>query len=270
MARTLGISIKGISPVGEVKDNKRLFKKAPKFVSARRWSDMKVLKISLLLLMAFSLTTTICYAQTAEDYFDKGIDYGVAGKFEKAQQEFTKALETDPFYAPATLGLNLSEDALKGRIKVETAVHLFKGIVYLKKGMYDEAIAECKDALEINPNLAEAHNNLAVSYYYKGKYKLAIKHCDRAIELGYEVHPELLKALEPDPPRYRFGWQVEILYNPSSPNNAKIKSFISLWGGVVGIGILGLVFFSIGFGTFLHQKIKANTITKLFNSLEEE
>ena len=157
---------------------------------------MKALRISLLLLMIFSLMTGICYGQTAKDYYDRGIDYGVAGEFEKAQQEFKKALEADPFYAPARICLKLSEDAVKQRIKTETALYLFKGIAYANKGMYDEAIAECKKALEINPNFAEAHNNLAVSYYYKGEYSLAIEHFDRAMELGQEVDPEWLKDLE--------------------------------------------------------------------------
>ena len=225
---------------------------------------MKALTITLLLLMVFSSTATICYGQTAKDYCDKGIDYGVAGKFDEAQQQFTKVLEADPFYALATLGLKLSEDALKQRIRTETALYLFKGIAYLNegmldeaitefkkairinpkyadahnnlgntylnkgmldeaiaefkkaleidpkyadarcilgvayanKGMLDEAITEYKKAMEINPNLAMAHMNLALAYYYKGEYSLATKHRDRLMELGYEVDPELLKALE--------------------------------------------------------------------------
>ncbi|GAI38674.1 unnamed protein product [marine sediment metagenome] len=67
---------------------------------------MKVLRMSLLLIMLFSLMSAICYGQTAEDYCDKGVDYA-------------------------------------------------------NKGMFDEAMAECKGALEINPDSAEAHNNLA-------------------------------------------------------------------------------------------------------------
>ena len=260
---------------------------------------MKVLRISVLSLMVFSLMTGICYGQTARDYYYKAIDYAVVGKFEEAQEELTKALAADPFYAPARICLRLSEDALKQRIKTETALYLFKGTAYLNegmldeaiaefkkairinpeyadahnnlgntylnkgmldeaiaefkkaleinpdfaeahgnlgethlnkgvldeaiaelkkaleidpeyadarcilgvayanKGMLDEAIAEYKKAIEINPNLAMAHMNLALAYYYKGEYSLATKHRDRLMELGYEVDPELLKALEP-------------------------------------------------------------------------
>lgn len=103
---------------------------------------MKVLRVSLLILIVFSLMTGICYGQTAEDYYDQGI-------------------------------------------------------VYLSKGMYDEAVAEFKKAIEINPSYATARNNLAVAYYCKEEFILAIEHCDKAIELGYRVHPKFLKELEP-------------------------------------------------------------------------
>ena len=196
---------------------------------------MKVLRISLLILMVFSLMTGICYGQTAKDYCERGIEYGVAEKFEEAQQECKKALEIDPFFEPAKECLKLVGDVLKQRIKTENALHQFKGAAYGSKGMYDEEIAEYKRAIEINPNYAQAHcslgavysvkgmydeaigefkkaieinpnyalphNNLAIVYYCKREYSLAIKHCDRAIELGYRVQPKLLELLKP----YREG-----------------------------------------------------------------
>jgi len=75
--------------------------------------------------------------------------------------------------------------------------HTALGAAYANKGMPDKATAEYRKAIEINPNSAEAHYGLALSYYYKGGHDSAIRHCDRAIELGYRVHPELLEALKP-------------------------------------------------------------------------
>ena len=46
---------------------------------------------------------------------------------------------------------------------------------------------------------------------------------------------------------YSRGDTVDVLYKPSSPEQAKIWSFFSLWSGVLVAGILGLVFFLIGF-----------------------
>jgi len=127
---------------------------------------MKVLRMSLLLLIVFSLISGICYGLTAEDYYNKGIDYGVAGEFKKAQQEFTKALELDPFYGLAKGSLELVEDILKQRIKTKTALHLFKGAAYFNKGMPDEAIAEYKEAIETNPEYALAHSKLSLAYIH--------------------------------------------------------------------------------------------------------
>ena len=103
-------------------------------------------------------------SQTAKDYYDKGIDYGVAGKFDEAQQEFKKALGADPFYESAKLSLEIVEDVLKQRIEIETALYMFKGGAYGNKGMFEAAIAEFKKAIEINPNYPKAYNNLGVMY----------------------------------------------------------------------------------------------------------
>ena len=146
---------------------------------------MKVLRIGILTLAVLFLIVGTCYAQSAEEYYTKGIDYGVAGKFEEAQQEFKKALETDPFYTPARMCLKLSEDTLKQRIKTGTALHLFKGVAYYDKDMYDEAIAEYKKAIKINPNYAEAHCVLGLVYAYKGgMFDEAIAEYKKAIEIN--------------------------------------------------------------------------------------
>ena len=142
---------------------------------------MKVLRITLLLLMLFSLTTAICYGQTAEDYFDKGTAYLNKGMLDEAIAEYKKAIEINPNDAMAHNNLGLA----------------YLGLVYLDIGMYDKAIAEFKKAIKVSPEYADADNNLAVAYYYKGEYSLAIKHCDRAIDLGYRVDRKLLEDLKP-------------------------------------------------------------------------
>jgi tetratricopeptide (TPR) repeat protein len=45
---------------------------------------------------------------------------------------------------------------------------------YLNKGMIDEAIAEYKTVLDMNPDYAEAHNSLGVAYFSKGMIDEAI------------------------------------------------------------------------------------------------
>lgn len=158
---------------------------------------MKVLRISGLVLRVLLLMVGVSHAQTVEKYYDRGVEHGAQGEFEAAEEEFKKALEVNQFYIPAKEGLKLIEDTLEKRVEDKVAIHSFKGEVYNSKGMLDEAIAEYKQDIVIDPNSAVAHNNLAVVYYSKGQYGLAIEHCDRAIELGYRVDPRTLEALKP-------------------------------------------------------------------------
>jgi tetratricopeptide (TPR) repeat protein len=64
-------------------------------------------------------------------------------------------------------------------------------------GRLDESIAAAKEALELDPTFAVAHNNLALAYSEKGAYKEAVEHCDKALEYGFDVAPKFLKDIEP-------------------------------------------------------------------------
>jgi tetratricopeptide (TPR) repeat protein len=73
--------------------------------------------------------------------------------------------------------------------------YLNRGAAYVGKGQHDRVIADCNKALEINPRLAEAYNNRAVAYYSKKDYDKAWKDVRKAQSLGYKVHPGFLEAL---------------------------------------------------------------------------
>ena len=151
---------------------------------------MKVLRISLLLLIGFSLISGICYGQTIEEHYEKGIECSVTGRFEEAQQEFKKALEIDPFYIAAENCLRVAEDVLGQRIKTETAIYLFNGVAYLNGGMLNEAIALYEKAIKSNPEYAGAHYNLGAVYFSKGMLDKAIFELKKAIE----INPEYVDA----------------------------------------------------------------------------
>ncbi|MFH8789208.1 DUF3592 domain-containing protein [Streptomyces roseoverticillatus] len=51
-----------------------------------------------------------------------------------------------------------------------------------------------------------------------------------------------------NPPSYEVGEQVEVLYRPGSPEDARIKGFLSLWLMPLIFGGIGLVFTGIGTG----------------------
>lgn len=54
-----------------------------------------------------------------------------------------------------------------------------------------------------------------------------------------------------NPASYDVGEQVEVLYNPSHPNEAKLTGFWNLWGLATIFAGLGSVFMIIGIGTMM-------------------
>ncbi|GAB2879421.1 hypothetical protein GCM10027046_04210 [Uliginosibacterium flavum] len=54
-----------------------------------------------------------------------------------------------------------------------------------------------------------------------------------------------------NPPAYDEGEEVEVLYSPAKPDDARINSFFSLWGGPLIVGGLGLIFFAVGVGIWV-------------------
>ena len=65
-----------------------------------------------------------------------------------------------------------------------------RGFAYEKKGDYDREIADCTEAIRLDPKLAMAYNNRGVAYGLKGDYDREIADCTEAIRLD----PKLAKA----------------------------------------------------------------------------
>jgi tetratricopeptide (TPR) repeat protein len=58
-----------------------------------------------------------------------------------------------------------------------------RGITYLKKGQYNQAISDFTKALEIIPRFAAAYNNRGLAYSDKGQYDQAISDFTKALEI---------------------------------------------------------------------------------------
>lgn len=129
-------------------------------------------------------------------HFSLGTAYSFKGQYEKAVDEFKKAIEINPNYVNAynNLGMAYEEMGLfdKAIVEYKKAIQLkpnYKrahgnlGSVYGKKRLFDRAIAECKEAIEIDPAYADAHNNLGIAYINKGWVDQAMTEFKKAIEL---------------------------------------------------------------------------------------
>jgi hypothetical protein len=57
---------------------------------------------------------------------------------------------------------------------------------------------------------------------------------------------EFISSVGTNPPSYRVGESVTVLYNPADPYSARIKSFFSLWFAFLIVSFLGFVFTIIG------------------------
>lgn len=66
-----------------------------------------------------------------------------------------------------------------------------------------------------------------------------------------------------NPPSYSKGEVVEVLYQESSPEQAKINGFFSLWGASTILGGLGAVFFLVGISIILFGSLKRKKIEHL-------
>ena len=120
---------------------------------------MKVLKITLIFLVLSLVLSESCIAQKAEEYFQRGIGYLETRLINKAIAEFKKAL---PLFE-------------EGQSQEKAEVYVALANAYNWRGIYKAAIAACKKAIEINPDLTYAHYNLGFAYREEGKDKLAAK-----------------------------------------------------------------------------------------------
>ena len=70
-----------------------------------------------------------------------------------------------------------------------------RGIAYLGKEQYDQAISDFSKAIEIDPRYGEAYYKRGRSHYLKKEYDKSWKDIKRAQDLGYKIPAEFLEAL---------------------------------------------------------------------------
>jgi tetratricopeptide (TPR) repeat protein len=113
------------------------------------------------------------------NYYNRGIAYFKSGKEKEAEMDFDGVIIMDPSMSSA---------------------YVYRGLCREKLGKYKDALSDYTKALELKPNDAAIHNNIAYLYVsandesFRDKVK-ALEHAKKAAELSKEKNAEILDTL---------------------------------------------------------------------------
>jgi len=128
-----------------------------------------------------------------------GSDQQFAGKAEESLASFTKAIELDPNFARAYVGMAGSEANL-GRTKdaekylklamehvdrmTERERHRIRGVYYLQNGNWEKCVEEYSELVKQYPADSNGYNNLSICYKGEHNTPKAIEEVRRSLEIA--------------------------------------------------------------------------------------
>jgi tetratricopeptide (TPR) repeat protein len=134
--------------------------------------SLRLLILPLLALAVVALTANVS-AQTAEEYYNQGVQAMQNSNYDVAIPAFQGAIEANPDYVDAYLNL---------------------GVIYFEQNNYDEALDMFRQATEKDPKNADAFANLGRVQAKLRKYVEAEASLKKALELK-GADPDLYKEL---------------------------------------------------------------------------
>ena len=170
----------------------------------------------------FLLSFGTLQAQTAKDYFAKGLDLYKKKQYDDAINYLDKAIKLNPDYLAAYqvrgnsfLALKDYDDAYYDYcdaidIEPNNAINYYnRGLLFASTKEYDSAILDYNKAISLKPNYAIAYGNRAMVYSNKRMYDLAIQDFSKAINLD----PTLTYTYNNQGLAYLFAGQYELAVN---------------------------------------------------------
>ena len=132
----------------------------------------------------------------AMPHYLKGLEYGSKGEFKNVGEELKSCLEISPECMPCKVATGINRDVLEGKIKGNTAIHLFKGMDYQMNRDKGDAVAEFSEAISADPNYTGAYNFRAIENFRNKKYEKAWEDIQKIQELGGSVPPKLIEDVK--------------------------------------------------------------------------
>lgn len=139
----------------------------------------------LLFPIVFLLALTGCHVKgTADQRYNLGVGHAIDGKFEKAQDEFQKALTLDSSYQPAKESLKVIDDVIGKKLNDEAVIYFFKAVAYSNERKFDGVISMMDRALSIDPTFASAYYERGLAHAHIGDHDSAIADFSKTIVLN--------------------------------------------------------------------------------------
>jgi tetratricopeptide (TPR) repeat protein len=146
-------------------------------------------------------------SKEAEEFVRQALEQYRQGKFDEALANCTKASRLSPTdYRPhvlsgyvymAQMKLKSASDAFASAIQLhpqDTQLYLLKAAADARRGAKDEALAACRKALDLDPNLAEAHAMVGETLRWDEKRR---NEAIAAYQAAIKINPNLLPVYEP-------------------------------------------------------------------------
>jgi FOG: TPR repeat len=138
-------------------------------------------------------------APSAVAYTDRGFAYASEHNYMRAIEDYNRAIELNPAYAPiynnrgnaynalcdVTRAINDYDQAIALDPKYAQA-YGNRGIAYKTRGDFDRAVEDFSQAIQLAPKYALAYSNLGGAYCYKGEIERSISAYSHAIRLDPE------------------------------------------------------------------------------------
>ena len=124
--------------------------------------------------------------KSAAAYNNLGAAYGAMGQWEQAVESEKQALALDPGLQIAKNNLQAfsgKHDVADRATSGSAADWINRSLALNQQGKYEESIAAARQALQLDPNSAEAWNNIAADYESLRAWDPAIDAARKAIEL---------------------------------------------------------------------------------------